>query len=61
MNTGVDNIEVDSETGDLWFGCQPLFWAIMDIQEILGWAHRSQVDFLSYLPHFYYLSETVYD
>ena len=24
MNTAVDNVEVDQETGDLWIGCHPI-------------------------------------
>ena len=43
MNSGPDNVEVDYETGDLWLGCHPLFWAIVDIEGKLGLAHRSQV------------------
>ena len=43
MNSGPDNVEVDNETGDLWLGCHPLFWAIVDIEGKLGLAHRSQV------------------
>ena len=30
--TGVDNIEVDPLTGDLWIGCHPYNWAIMDFK-----------------------------
>ena len=32
IGTGVDNIEVDPLTGDLWIGCHPLNWAIMDFK-----------------------------
>ena len=35
MGTGVDNIEVDPLTGDLWIGCHPLNWAIMDFKNWL--------------------------
>ena len=43
MGTGVDNIEVDPETGDLWIGCHPLAWAILDFFDWFGFAHPSQV------------------
>ena len=43
MGTGVDNIEVDPETGDLWIGCHPQAWAILDFFDWFGFAHPSQV------------------
>ena len=30
MNTAVDNIEVDPETGDLWIGCHPVMYNIAE-------------------------------
>ena len=30
MNTCVDNIEVDQQTGDLWIGCHPMLYRILD-------------------------------
>ena len=27
MNTAVDNIEVDQETGDLWIGSHPILYS----------------------------------
>ena len=32
IGTGLDNIEEDPLTGDLWIGCHPLNWAIMDFK-----------------------------
>ena len=49
MGTGVDNIEVDPLTGDLWIGCHPLFWAILDFFDITGADHPSQVSALNQL------------
>ena len=43
MGTGVDNIEIDPETGDLWIGCHPLAYAILDFFDFFGYAHPSQV------------------
>ena len=43
MGTGVDNIEVDPLTGDLWIGCHPLNWAILDFFDLFGFDHPSQV------------------
>ena len=43
MGTGVDNIEIDRETGDLWIGCHPLAYAILDFFDFFGYAHPSQV------------------
>ena len=45
IGTGVDNIEVDPHTGDLWIGCHPLRWAIMDLNVWFGFALPSQVVF----------------
>ncbi|XP_007888991.1 serum paraoxonase/arylesterase 2 isoform X2 [Callorhinchus milii] len=29
VGTGVDNIEVDSKTGDVWVGCHPVAWKLI--------------------------------
>lgn len=42
MGTSVDNIEVDPTTGDLWIGCHPLGYAIMDFFDIFGFPRPSQ-------------------
>ncbi|XP_060580723.1 serum paraoxonase/arylesterase 2-like [Ruditapes philippinarum] len=42
MGTGVDNIEVD-EKGDLWIGCHPTTWMIVDFLNIFGVTPPSQV------------------
>ena len=31
MYTAVDNIEVDQVTGDLWIGCHPVLYRIVDV------------------------------
>ena len=36
MNTAVDNIEVDQETGDLWIGCHPILYRILDELRVKG-------------------------
>ena len=46
MGTSVDNIEVDPTTGDLWIGCHPLGYAIMDFFDIFGFPRPSQVGFM---------------
>ena len=45
MRTGMDNIEVDPTTGDLWIGCHPLNYALMDPFDTFRYAHPSQVGF----------------
>ncbi|XP_053394251.1 serum paraoxonase/arylesterase 1-like isoform X1 [Mercenaria mercenaria] len=39
--TGIDNIEVDPDTGDLWIGCHPVTWRLVDM--FYGSLHPSQV------------------
>ena len=31
MYTAIDNIEVDQVTGDLWNGCHPILYRIVDV------------------------------
>ena len=47
MGTGVDNIEVDSLTGDLWLGCHPLNYAISDYFGLFGFSCPAQVSIFS--------------
>lgn len=43
VGTGLDNIEVDPATGDVWLGCHPITHAIIDFFNIFNWPHPSQV------------------
>ena len=36
LDSGIDNIEVDPATGDLWIGSHPINWKIIDVFGILG-------------------------
>ncbi|WAR23862.1 PON1-like protein [Mya arenaria] len=36
LDTGIDNINVDQETGDLWIGSHPVTWRIVDFFGIFG-------------------------
>lgn len=48
MGTGVDNIDVDNN-GDLWIGCHPIGWKILDFFNLFGAAPPSQVRNISKL------------
>lgn len=45
VGTGLDNIEVDPTNGDLWLGCHPVTYAIMDffLPFFPSYPHPSQV------------------
>ena len=43
MNTAVDNIEMDQETGDLWIGCHPILYRILDELSVKGRTLPSNV------------------
>jgi len=43
VETGVDNIDVDPDTGDLWIGCHPHMYKIMDFYNFFGFVNPSQV------------------
>ncbi|KAL4236463.1 hypothetical protein ACF0H5_004849 [Mactra antiquata] len=43
VDTGIDNIEVDSVTGDLWIGSHPITWRTLDLLNLLNVNHASQV------------------
>ena len=49
VGTGLDNIEVDPVTGDVWLGCHPITHAIIDFFNIFNWPHPSQVSRLQIL------------
>ena len=36
LDSGIDNIEVDPATGDLWIGSHAVIWKILDMFGILG-------------------------
>ncbi|XP_053392454.1 serum paraoxonase/arylesterase 2-like [Mercenaria mercenaria] len=42
MDTAPDNINVD-ENGDLWIGCHPVLWKLLDFYGIFGALQPSQV------------------
>ena len=48
MNTAVDNIEVQPETGDLWIGCHPVMYRILDLSHLFGFYLPSNVSTLSH-------------
>ena len=48
MNTGVDNIEVDPKTGDLWIGCHPVMYRILDLQHIFKFSLPSNVSSMTF-------------
>ena len=57
MGTGIDNIEVDPNNGDLWIGCHPLTWKIIDhLKVILNYVGPSQVTVIGLLAQFDILS-----
>ncbi|XP_045157145.2 serum paraoxonase/arylesterase 2-like [Mercenaria mercenaria] len=43
LGTGIDNIEVDPDTGDLWIGAHPVMWKVIDLLNIFGAKHPGQV------------------
>ena len=43
LGTGIDNIEVDPATGDLWIGAHPIMWKVIDLINVFGEKHPGQV------------------
>lgn len=43
IESGIDNIEVDPVTGDLWIGSHPIVWRTIDPIGIFGATHAAQV------------------
>lgn len=43
LGTGIDNIEVDPDTGDLWIGSHPCIWKVIDLINLVGAKHPGQV------------------